>query len=65
MKLLVRIRELNWTHSEIDYLVSLTGVDCVRLHGLPEPHLRRTAQKVHAKLKILQGGPHPQRRASR
>ena len=43
----------NWTPAEVAYLVNLTGVDCVRLHGT-EPVLRKRAQKVHAKLKIIQ-----------
>jgi hypothetical protein len=49
----VNMDQFNWTHREIDYLVNLTGIDCVRLKGT-EKLLRNTAQKVHAKLKLVQ-----------
>lgn len=45
--------EFNWTDRELTYLINLTGTDCVRLKGA-EPKLRKVAQKVHAKLKIMQ-----------
>jgi|ERR1700689_4157924 hypothetical protein len=37
-----RLNRLNWTPPEIDYLVTLTGTDCVRLHGA-EPKLCKMA----------------------
>lgn len=50
--------KVNFTWQDIAYLVNLTASDIVRMRG-GDRVLRKRAQCVHAKLKLVQGSREP------